>query len=1166
MGDFLRIVFLFASLSLLGFKILAGVPSVGFKENKGQWPQHVFFQAELGAHRVWIKQDELVYQLYNLSQHPYAQLHSQLHGEKVEKQKYLGHNFRVKFVNANKVRPLPASAPEITKFSYFIGNDPKNWASLVSAYSTLEYKNLYNGIDLKIRHNESRLKYDIELEPGRKGENIGFQYIDTWGVKIVNEKLQIKTALGLVEEYIPKAFQLIDGQSVEVPCKYVNRNGIIGFEFPKGLSPSHKTIIDPVLDFFTYSGGGSDNWANTAVSDKLGNSFVAGVVFGSSFPTTSGAFDRTFNDSLQFFEEVYDIGILKFNPTGSLLLACTYLGGSRAETPHSIHFDNQNNLVVMGSTSSGSFPVSPNAFQKQFRGGPTVFPYGQSPNFDLPKYSSGADIFVCKLGGDLQSLLGSTFLGGGDTDGLMTIEEFLVTNYGDQFRGDVLVDNDGSIFVVSQSRSTNFPIRNAIQAQNKGQTDAVIVKLSPNLNQVLWSTYFGGNREDAFYSIQLLANDRIAVCGGSTSDNYLTTQGAYQSASGLSIDGVVSVFNKLNGNLMASTITGTPSYDQTYLIQTDANNGIYVCGQTKGVFPRTRGKYGQDEGGQFIQKFNQNLTQLMWGTTFGTSRRQPNISPTALQVDSCFRIFVAGWGGKINYQGTGFAEAKTFGLPITSDAFKTSSPDSSDFYFIVLNADATDLNFASYFGGNSGRGEHVDGGTSRFSKSGVITQALCGCRDAENNFFQGSLNAYRRNIGSNNCNIGVMKINLLDLKVNFNLSGQIQCPATLTLFNTSQNGENYTWFFGNGDSLVSNSQSITYAYKQPGTYIISLKATNPKTCKKIAFAYDTITIPDPFPFDSLSKKGTYCVGDTLFPDFPELSNFNIIWSPSLYLSNNAINNPIIIPKSDLIYSILIKDELGCEKYAYYQIKNPKLDLDIKLERNFQPCDGVYQIRYSTTEDSSERYIWYLTYGDTAIGKTVERTYTRNGEYPVRLNGIREGCEGNAIDTLKLDQQKITIIPNFESKKKFKGCNDITMVFTNKTLNGEAFIWEFGDGKKSTEANPEHAYEAPGTYKVKLTSLNSGCSEEIEKHIRIEEVAYPNLIITNEDGKNEAFEIKGIQPGWKLEIFNRWGKKVYQSGDYKNNWIPQEINEGVLFYNITYPDGGQCNDWIKVLKP
>jgi hypothetical protein len=1163
---FFRLIFVF--LAGIVNPVWAGIPELAFLENKGQWPQEVAFKSEIGPHNIWFGRDKIHFQIQNPRLHPYAQLHAmQQKDSSAAREKYYAHHYSLMFPGSRSVRPEPASAALKPVFNFYIGKEEKAWASGVQSYASIRYPDLYPGTDLTLSQKDGRLKYDIEMEAGCDGKNISFRYLDTWGVEIRSGRLVIKTALGLVEEFIPKAYQLVEGHVSQVACRFVLKGkDVVGFEFPDGLSPSHKTIIDPVLEFFTYSGAAEDNWANTAVSDKNGNSYVAGIVFGDAFPTTAGAFDRSYNGPGTDPYFGYDIGILKFDPTGSQLLSGTFLGGQFAETPHSLALDPDENLIVLGSTSSPNFPTSAPAFQRIFRGGPTEFPFGSSTNFILPRYSNGADLFVFKLRKDGGSMLASTLIGGTGSDGLMNVSDFLVTNYGDQFRGDVVVDSDGGIYIGSNTKSADFPVRNAAQSLFRGVSDGVAMKFSSNLSQLVWSTYTGGSADDAFFSAALLGSSQIALCGGSLSTDFPVREFAYQQArNGADIDGVIAVFDRNSGQRLAATYTGTVNYDQAYLVQGDLAGNVYVMGQTMGVMPLSPGRYGQSQGGQFIQKFNSGLSQLIWGTTIGSAPMRPNISPTAFLVDSCNRIYVAGWGGKVNYEGRGFSGAKTFGLPVTSDALQSATTDSSDFYFLVLQPEATGINYGTYFGAAVGRGEHVDGGTSRFSKNGIITHAVCGCRDDENNFFRGSPGAYRRDIGSSNCNIGVMKINLLDLKVNFDLSGQIQCPSTLTLRNESQNGDTYVWYFGNGDSLQTNDPIVRYKYESPGTYIISLKATNLKTCRRVAFAFDTITIPNPFPFDSLYQKDFYCTGDTLFPSFPDLIPYAITWSPGLYLNNPAIHNPVVLPLSDVNYTIKARNSLGCTAISRYEIKNRKIDLGIGVEKEFFPCEGQYKVRFFSNRDSSEKYVWYFSPTDSVTGKEVVRTYFGNGRIPVRLSGSLQNCGANAVDTLNLNQQKVNIIPNFTTIKKLKGCNELYIKFLNKTLNGQAFIWDFGDGEKSTETDPEHQYAESGLYRVKLRALNAGCAEELELPLNLEKVEYPNLITQNADGKNDAFIITGILPGWKLEVFNRWGRKVYSSDDYKNDWIPDNVEEGTYFYHVAYPDGGHCNDWVMVIK-
>ena len=106
----------------------------------------------------------------------------------------------------------------------------------------------------------------------------------------------------------------------------------------------------------------------------------------------------------------------------------------------------------------------------------------------------------------------------------------------------------------------------------------------------------------------------------------------------------------------------------------------------------------------------------------------------------------------MNPAGGGVTTSSTLGLPVTSDAFQ-STTDGSDFYLMVLNEDAASLAYATFFGGTAS--EHVDGGTSRFDKGGRVDQAVCaGCGGT----FPTTPGAWSSTDMGQNCNLGVFKI------------------------------------------------------------------------------------------------------------------------------------------------------------------------------------------------------------------------------------------------------------------------------------------------------------------------------------------------------------------------------------------------------------------------
>ena len=146
-----------------------------------------------------------------------------------------------------------------------------------------------------------------------------------------------------------------------------------------------------------------------------------------------------------------------------------------------------------------------------------------------------------------------------------------------------------------------------------------------------------------------------------------------------------------------------------------------MCGQTRGNWPIINAGYSVAGAPQFIAKLEPDLSAFIYSTRFGKAAGIPNISITAFLVDNCENVYVSGWGGAVDGQ---FQSSLTTGMPVTSDAIQ-STTDGNDFYFFVLKKNATSQLFGSFWGQNGGLTDHVDGGTSRFDKQGVIYQAIC---------------------------------------------------------------------------------------------------------------------------------------------------------------------------------------------------------------------------------------------------------------------------------------------------------------------------------------------------------------------------------------------------------------------------------------------------------
>ena len=132
--------------------------------------------------------------------------------------------------------------------------------------------------------------------------------------------------------------------------------------------------------------------------------------------------------------------------------------------------------------------------------------------------------------------------------------------------------------------------------------------------------------------------------------------------------------------------------------------------------PITPGVYSNPGSAQFIWKLNPELTAIEYSTVVGNGSGLLDISPSAFLVDFCGNVYVSGWGGSVLGGGVPATE-----LPTTEGAFLEDHADGFDFYLLVLKRDFEDIEYGTYMGSSNAR-EHVDGGTSRFDKYGVVYQ------------------------------------------------------------------------------------------------------------------------------------------------------------------------------------------------------------------------------------------------------------------------------------------------------------------------------------------------------------------------------------------------------------------------------------------------------------
>jgi gliding motility-associated-like protein len=1127
-----------------------------FIQNQGQWNADILFRTEIPGGFLFLKNSSFVYVFYDANHQATSHVRNSAANHTGANLKSApitplisGHGIEVSFEGANGVCKISPHRSVETKYNFFLGNDSSQWAGNVSAFEEITYQNLYKGIDLKVFFYKGTLKYEFIVHPHADPSQIALKYQGASSLEInASGQLLVRNPLSTFREAQPYCYQVISNNTFEVSSRYVLSEGNrIRFDLPKSYNKGQLLTIDPELIFSTFSGSTVDNWGHTATYDDAGNLYSGGTVFGTNFPATVGAFQTNFAGEV-------DAAILKFSPDGSKLLYATYLGGASTDLPSSLIVNARGELCIYGTTSSKDFPVHSGAFQSVFGGGAATEPIS---GLELP---NGSDIFISKLSSDGKQLLASTYVGGEGNDGLSITESVGIRNYGDSFRGEISVDQQGNIVVVSSTNSQKFPLKNPVKNSLGGVQDGVIFRLSDGLNEMLWSTYVGGSGFDALFSVKVGKNDDLYVAGITQSNDIQMQANSFQSQRNGPEDALVVRYTGIN--LTSSTYLGTDKDDGAYLLDLDQAGNVYVYGLSKGKYPVTAGLYSNANSCQFIHALDATLSKSLFSTVIGSGRGTPDISPTAFLVSECGNIYLAGWGGEVNVYTDFNPQSSTNGLPVTSDAIQPRT-NGNNFYLAILEEGAKSLLYATYFGtqDRSGlaQGDHVDGGTSRFDKNGMIYHATCACGGSS---FPVTPQAWSLTNNSNNCNNAAFKIDIDRLKADFDVYlGTTKnvtrgcAPLSLSFANTSEGGVEYLWQI-NGSTISRDATEAAYLFTSPGEYQVVLKAYNRLSCKREDIAMKTIIVES---LNAQAKADTAVCENTQVKLWAS-GGAQYKWTPATGLDNPLIATPVATVRQTTEYSVEISNSAGCKVTKKVKVTVEEKE-DFIIMPDVEVCSGVATVL--TVAGDAKEYHWRPTTGLPAtIGNSVTVKPTHTTVYVVE--GIyADGCRPIREVTVRVDR---SFEPSFDISILEGSCTEpITYTFSNGTANGQHYSWDMGTGEVLNGKDVDRfIFKNSGEQTVTLTSYNSaGCALSVSKQLRTEPpFVLANVITPNGDGKNEYFVVP--VPQSRFEVFNRWGKSVFKSDDYQNDW-GAGVPTGTYYFVVDTPAGNHCKGWVEVLE-
>ncbi len=677
MGNFLTMRSLFLLFVFLISNISFGQKNpntIGFTENKGQIIDQkgkenkaVLYLLNTPGLNVQLKKNAFSYDIYEMKKVPlnkkdraFLDNRNKI-GLKEENCNYSieynYHRIDIDFLNSNTDVKLVAEEKSSDYDNYYNVIHAPEGITNVYKYKKVTYKNIYNNIDAIFfipKDTTKVVEYNFIVKPGGKVSDIQLKFNGA-KTELADNKIRMKVRFGEMEETLPLSWveQGTSRKEIAVGYKKIKKN-VYGFE--GDVNASDKTIvIDPVPIrlWGTYYGGEKGAAIHNVITDGENNILISGNSDSANNIATNGTFQST----------IWTLGnpntnnrngfVAKFNPSGVRLWG-TYIGTAEGISILDTANDNLNNIVITGVVMGNSNNITtPNCYQPIMNyqvngGGDNIEPfiikfdnnglrvwgtyyggisgdYANSVTIDRNNniYISGTTYSPTGLASPGAHKM--TFNNQSVSDGFIAKfnpngNRIWGTYFGGEWGDSILesaVDVSNNIYFVGLSySSTEISTPNGFQPNSNGQGEGFLVKFSENGNLV-WGTYYGGERSDSISSIKISSNNNIFITGETSSTQNIATSNSFLSNfiySSYGDNGFLAKFDS-NGN----RIWATYFYIWFVDFDLDFQENIYFVGATGpqlGIATPNAYKSSPDALDAFLQKFDTNGNRI-WGTYYG---------------------------------------------------------------------------------------------------------------------------------------------------------------------------------------------------------------------------------------------------------------------------------------------------------------------------------------------------------------------------------------------------------------------------------------------------------------------------------------------------------------------------------------------------------------------
>ncbi len=560
----------------------------------------------------------------------------------------------MKWIGGNAAPEIIGENPRDGRSHYFIGDDPRAWVTDVAQHSGVRYREVYSGIDVVFHATQGQIEYDYMVQPGADPAQIKMElsggedfYLDGAG------NLTIRSAGNTFTHRAPVVYQVERGerQLIAGAFRVLSADPLqVGFDLAE-YDHSRELVIDPVMEYGRFFGGSQEEEILSIAVDKDGFIYMSGETSSPDLPLSAGKLAhpasvfQTKGNTLAF--------VAKLDPTGTKLIYCTYLGGSKTAVGHNLKIDAAGNAYIGGRTEASDFPLM-KPIQAKFGGG-------------------SDDGFITKLNAAGNALIYSTYLGGSEYD---------------QGRA-LAVDAAGNAYLTGITESANFPVKNPIQVKYAGKQDTFALKINPAGSALVYSTYLGGAGDDVGHAITVDAAGSAYITGLTNSADFPTAkplQSAFKGGEG--DDTIVVKINPDGTALVYSTFLGGSKDDESRGIVVDAAGNATITGYTQSSdFPTAKplqAKFGGGAQDIFVSSLRADGAALNYSTFLGGSGADYG---RGLALNAAGDVYL-----------TGYTDSKNF--PLKNPLQPNYAGGTADTFYAKLDRTGATLVVSSFLGGD----------------------------------------------------------------------------------------------------------------------------------------------------------------------------------------------------------------------------------------------------------------------------------------------------------------------------------------------------------------------------------------------------------------------------------------------------------------------------------